>query len=54
MKETKVEAIKFKDVRGKEMLYIKITKGEKEVIINVGQKTYDSVMELDKPETKKV
>lgn len=42
----KVEPIKYTDVRGKELLYLKIEHNGKEVVINVGQKTYDSVKEL--------
>lgn len=45
--ETTVKAVKYKDVRDKEQLYVVITKGEKKAIINVGQKTYDSVVALD-------
>lgn len=45
--ETTVKAVKYKDVRDKEQLYVVITKGEKKAIINVGQKTYDTVVALD-------
>lgn len=44
-----VETIEFKDVRGKQLLYLKITSNGKEVLINVGQKTFDSVKELETP-----
>lgn len=44
-----VETIEFKDVRGKELLYLKITSNQKEVLINVGKKTFDSVKELETP-----
>lgn len=45
----KVEAIKHKDVRGKEMLYLKLTHEvtQKEVVINIGQKTFDAVSNMD-------
>lgn len=43
----KVEAIKHQDVKGKEQNYIRITKGTYVVLINVGEKTYNSVKELD-------
>lgn len=55
-----VETLKYKDVRGKELLYLRLktqmeeidqkTKEKKlvdqEVLINVGEKTYNSVEEL--------
>lgn len=44
-----VEPIRFKDVRGNELLYIKIKKGEKEVLINVGNRTFKNVEELINP-----
>lgn len=48
----KVEAIKHKDVRGKEMLYLKLTNEatQKEVVINIGQKTFDAVSNMTEPE----
>lgn len=44
-----VQAIRHKDVRGKEMLYLKIIKDSREVIINVGQQTFNSIEGLEKP-----
>lgn len=44
----KVEAIQHADVKGKIQNYIKITKGDSTVLINVGQKTYQSVKDLEK------
>lgn len=51
-----VEPIKHKDVRGKEMLYLKITHEgtKKEVVINIGQKTFDAVAEIGLPPTAKL
>lgn len=51
---TKVKAIAHKDVRGKELYYLEIsntTTGEN-VLINVGQKTYETVKKLtiDEPD----
>lgn len=42
-----IEAITIKDIKDKDLYYIKITEGEKKVIINVGKKTYDAVKALD-------
>lgn len=42
MKQLEVSAIKHHDVRGKELLYIKIG----DVVINVGEKTYKEVGQL--------
>lgn len=44
---TTVTAITHKDVKGKELLYLKIQNGEHNVLVNVGKKTYDSVKALD-------
>lgn len=42
----KVNVIKHKDVTGKEQLYLKIENENGQVLINIGQKTYDKVNEL--------
>lgn len=44
-----VSAIKHQDVRGKELLYLKIQANGKEVVINVGKATHEGVEELLKP-----
>lgn len=43
----KVQAIQHTDVRGKVQNYIKISNGEHHVIINVGEKTYQAVKDLE-------
>lgn len=42
-----VAAIKHKDVRGKEQLYLKIGNDEKNVVINIGEKTFDAINHLN-------
>lgn len=63
MKKITAEAIQHIDVRGKKLYYLKLTDGTTEILINVGQKTYDSVTAMTQgpitgtykidPETKK-
>lgn len=42
----RVEAISHKDVRGKELLYCKISYGKKEVLINIGASTFNTIRDL--------
>lgn len=50
-----VNAIEHEDVRGKKLKYLKITNGKVNLLVNVGDKTYEGVknMETAKEETKK-
>lgn len=41
-----VQAIKWQDVNGKELLYIKISNGKNYEMINVGVKTYEKINKL--------
>lgn len=49
----KFSAIKHTDVRGKELLYLKLEHNEKQVLINVGNKTYNDVLAMTETENKK-
>lgn len=48
----KAEVLKHKDVRGNELLYLKLTheKTNEEILINIGQKTFDSVKNMGNPD----
>lgn len=42
-----VTPIKHKDVRGKELLYLKIETESGELLINIGDKTFKSLEEME-------
>lgn len=44
--QVQVKAVKHADIRGKELLYVVITRGEDQLIISVGEKTYQGVKAL--------
>lgn len=47
MKKLTVTAVRHKDIRDKEQLYIIMTNDEgKKAVINVGQKTFDTVNKI--------
>lgn len=46
--KAEVKAIRHKNVLGKELLYIVISKGNKEVMMNVGEKSFKGVEEMEK------
>lgn len=48
----KVEALEHTDVRGHKLYYIKMTAGKNEHLINIGEKTYNKVKELNEQEQK--
>ena len=58
MEKIKVEAIRFKDIRGKENLYLRISHierpPEEAVVMNVGEKTFAGVEKLLEPPKKNV
>lgn len=45
---TTVQAIQHADVKGKILNYIRIKNGQYEVLINVGEKTYNAVKQIEK------
>lgn len=44
----KTEVKKHTDIRGKELLYLIITQESEQVIVNIGNKTYDAVAKMQK------
>lgn len=47
MAKPTVVALAHKDVKGKELYYLKVVSGSQELIINVGQKTYETVKAME-------
>ena len=44
---TTVTAVEHIDVRGKKQYYLKVQRGQREYIINVGNKTFSTVKEME-------
>lgn len=42
----KFTVLKHTDVRGKELMYLKLENEGKEVLINIGVKSYEAILEL--------
>lgn len=48
MAQPTVKTIRWESVDGKELLYLKIEGGGETYTVNVGQKTYDAVLAMEK------
>lgn len=46
-KQVTAKALEHKDVRGKVLWYVIVSNGAEEYVINVGEKTYKAVHELE-------
>lgn len=44
----KVEALKHTDVRGKNLYYIRLSKGTKNILKPIGEKTYNEILDMEK------
>lgn len=49
---TQVKAIKHADVRGKELLYLVIGMPDNQLVVNVGERTYKAVKEMEEARDK--
>lgn len=47
MKQLTAKAFEHANVMGKKLKYVRITNGTKEVLINVGEKTYNGIINLE-------
>lgn len=47
-------AIEHTDVRGNVLYYLKLKNNNKELLVNVGKKTHDTVKEMTEPEQPKL
>lgn len=43
-----VQVFEWADVRGNKLMYLKVQYGGKDVLINIGEKTYKAIMEIAK------
>lgn len=50
MTTVNMEALRHKDVRGKELLYLKIEKNGTQVLMNIGEKSYNALIALKEVE----
>ena len=49
-----VTVLKHKDVREKEQLYMKIKKGTKEYLMNIGKQTFQTIEDMSKEDSGKI
>lgn len=46
----KIKALRHFDVKGREQFYLQITSNTKELMMNVGRKTYETITEMEQEE----
>lgn len=51
--KTQTTVFKYKDVRGKELMYLKLEANGKELVINIGEKSFAALEDLAKPREEK-